>query len=98
MPLVEEAIWRLAPGGWFVHLTAFADRSFELAPRSLVRRELSVLGSRYCSKDEFSRAAELVADGTIEPVVTEVVDLDGVASLLEQIEGAEHVGRGAVVP
>lgn len=96
--LVEDAVETLAPRGRFVHLTAFAGQTTEVAPRSLVRGEHAVVGSRYCSKYEFRRAADLVADGTVEPVVTEVVGLEGVQGLLDTIAAGDHVGRGAVVP
>lgn len=98
MDLVAESLDLIAPRGRVVHLTGFRDRAFELAPRDLVRREFAVVGSRYCSRYEFGRCAELVANGTIEPVVTEVVDLPGVPELLETIAAGDHVGRGAVVP
>lgn len=96
--LAEAATGTLAPGGRFVHLTAFPDRTVAVAPRSLVRNEIAVLGARYCSLDECSRAADLVADGVVEPVVSEVVDLEGVPALLERIEAGDVVGRGAVTP
>lgn len=96
--LVEDAVTSLAPRGRFVHLTAFADQTMAVSPRVLVRGEQSVLGSRYCSKFEFRRSAELVADGVVDPVVTEVVDLEGVSDLLETIAMGDHTGRGAVVP
>lgn len=98
MALVTEALDLIDSRGRFVHLTAFPDRSFDLVPRDLVRREFDVRGSRYCSKYELRRSAELVADGTIDPVITRVVDLAGVDALLDDIADAEVVGRGAVTP
>lgn len=96
--LVEEAMGTLAPRGRFVHLTAFHGQTSEIVPRDLVRGEQAVLGSRYCSRYEFRRSAELVADGHIEPIVTAVVDLPDVPELLKTIASGDHVGRGAVVP
>lgn len=96
MDLVAEATDRLAPAGRFVHLTAFAGQSFACAPRALVRRECDVVGSRYCSRYEIRRSAELVVDGVIDPVITEVVDLPEVPALFETLEAENLVGRGAV--
>ena len=96
--LVAEALDTLALGGRFVNLTTVLDGPVEVTPEQLVAREVKVVGSRYCSRDELRRAADLVASGAIEPVVTEVVGLDGVADLLERIVAGEVVGRGAVRP
>ncbi|MGM0590447.1 MAG: alcohol dehydrogenase catalytic domain-containing protein [Halobacteriota archaeon] len=95
--LLEEATRRLRPHGRLVNLTAFPSAVFELSPRLQVMTEMEVVGSRYCWKDEYRRCGELVASGEIEPVVTEVVGLDGVQDLFDRIAGGEVVGRGAVV-
>lgn len=96
MDLIEEAISMLGPRGRLVNLTGFPGRSFQLSPRHQTLGELEVVGSRYCSRYELRRAAELVDDGVISPVITEVVGLDGVDDLLGKIEAGEVVGRGAL--
>lgn len=96
--LLEESLNLLGPRGRLVNLTAFQGRTFELSPRQIVSRETEVVGSRYCSKHELAEAAELVADGEVEPVVSEVVSLEGVPELLEKIASDDLLGRGAVVP
>lgn len=96
--LVMQALDLVAPQGTVVILSGSFDRPIEIESRGLVHREFDVVGSRYCSRYEFRRGASLVADGTIEPVVTEVVDLDGVTDLLDAIAAGDHLGRGAVTP
>lgn len=96
MVLLEESISLLAPRGRLVNLTGFPGRSFELSPRQQTLGELEVVGSRYCSRYELRRAAELVDDGVISPVVSSIVGLDGVDDLLGSIEAGEVVGRGAL--
>lgn len=98
MDLLEAAVAALGPRGRLVNLTAYQGRSFDLSPRLQVLGEIEVVGSRYCSKYELREAAQLVADGDVEPVITEVVDLAGVPELLESIAADEVVGRGAVTP
>lgn len=98
MELVEAASRLLGVRGRVVHLTAFPGRSMAVEPRTMVPGETSVLGSRYCSKTEFVGAAELVAEGHVDPVVTEVVDLPDVEALLEEIAAGGVIGRGAVTP
>lgn len=96
--LIEAAMDRLAPRGRLVNLTTFPGRTVDLSPREQVLGEVEVVGSRYCSKYEYLRCGELVESGEIEPVVTEVVDLDGVPGLLDRIADGRVTGRGAVVP
>ena len=98
MGLVNAAIDQLAPRGRLVCLAAYAGDEVGVETGDLVRREVDVLGSRYCSKTELHEAADLVASGDVEPVVSEVVGFDGVAGLLESIVANEVVGRGAMTP
>lgn len=95
---LEGAVGLLGPHGRLVNLTTFPGRSIDLAPRTTVLNEIEVVGSRYCAKYELRRAAELVASGEIEPVVSEVVGFDGVADLLDRIVDDEVLGRGAMRP
>lgn len=85
-------------GGWLVKLTTHHDRSFVRPLKEFVATEASILGSRYATKDEVVRAAELLADGRIEPVVTERVGLEGVPDLHERIRAGEHHGMAVLEP
>jgi propanol-preferring alcohol dehydrogenase len=96
--LLEAAVSHLAPRGVLVNLTSFPDNAMRLPPRSQVRNETAVVGSRYCSKDELRDAAALVAAGEVEPIVSSTVGFDGVPDLLETIVANELVGRGAMTP
>lgn len=86
----------LATGGRLVVLTTFRDRVWPLDPRELVFRELTVLGSRYASRDEVSRAADLVADGRVRPVVGETVGPADVPAVHAALRDGDLVGRGAL--
>lgn len=98
MDLVETANDLLGPRGRLVHLTAFPGREMAANPRAMVPRESAILGSRYCTKSEIVRSAGLVADGHVAPVVSEVVDLEGVPDLLDSIADGDVVGRAAATP
>ncbi|MDR9380687.1 MAG: zinc-binding dehydrogenase, partial [Natronomonas sp.] len=95
--LIESALSRLGTGGRLVNLTTFPGRTLDVSPRAQVLGETEVVGSRYCSTHEYLRCGELVASGEIEPVVSEVVDLEGVPELLDRIAAGSVTGRGAVV-
>lgn len=86
----------LPPGGRLVLLTTFRDVEAILSPRDCVLRELTVLGSRYASKAELRESAELVAAGTIHPVVSAVVGPEGIEDVHSALRDGTLVGRGAV--
>lgn len=64
-------------GGQLVTLTTHHDRRFAPLLKEFVVTEGALIGSRYATKDEVVGASRLVADGRIDPVVTERVGLDG---------------------
>ena len=96
--LLEESVDLLGPRGTLVNLTTFPGTEMSLSPRAEVMNEVAVVGSRYCSKHELQRAAELVADGPIEPVVSDVAGFDGTPDLLDDVCDGSVVGRPAMRP
>ncbi len=95
----ESVTWALdilPLGGRLVLLTTFRNVEAVLSPRDFVLRELTVLGSRYASKAELRESAELVAAGTIHPVVSAVVGPEGIEEVHGALRDATLVGRGAV--
>jgi propanol-preferring alcohol dehydrogenase len=82
--------------GRLVLLTTFPGVSTPVIPRRLVYDEISLLGSRYASRWEVSRAAELVAEGRIRPVVSAVTSLDRVGELHTRLRARTLIGRGAI--
>jgi propanol-preferring alcohol dehydrogenase len=82
--------------GRLVVLTTFPGVSAAVAPRQLVRDEITVMGSRYASRWEVSRAAELVAQGRIRPVVSAVTTLARVGELHARLRARTLIGRGAI--
>ncbi|OLC38629.1 MAG: hypothetical protein AUH81_03710 [Candidatus Rokubacteria bacterium 13_1_40CM_4_69_5] len=82
--------------GRLVLLTTFPGVATEVAPRLMVREELSILGSRYASRWEVSEAARLVAERKITPVVSETVELARVGELHAKLRAGTLLGRGAI--
>lgn len=91
------SVGALASFGRMVVVTTFADTVVEAAPRELVRREISILGSRYASKADFRRAHDLVLAGTVTPVVGRVIGPDEVIDVHEEIRRGQLLGRGAIL-
>lgn len=96
----ESFAWALAAldlGGRLVALTTFPGVAPPVAPRDLVFRQLSVLGSRYATRAELDFAARLVARGDVRPVIGRREALDGVLGIQEDIAAGRLLGRGALV-
>jgi propanol-preferring alcohol dehydrogenase len=86
----------LGMGGSLVVLTTFRNVSMDVDPRTLVFREIRVLGSRYASRAEVMEAAGLVAAGKIRPVVSHVVQPHEIETVHEELRQGQLLGRGAV--
>lgn len=86
----------LGMGGRLVALTTFRDRPVPIESRDLVFRELSVVGSRYATRSQVTRAAELVASGAVQPVIGSVTGPAGVLGLHDRLRTGDLVGRGAL--
>jgi propanol-preferring alcohol dehydrogenase len=93
------AAWdALAMGGQVVSLTTHHERSFAPPLKEFVVKEASLLGSRYATKDEVIRAARLLDDGRVDPVVTDTVGLSAVPSVHADIRAGETHGMTIVDP
>lgn len=94
-----EAAWdALAIGGQVVTLTTHHERSFAPLLKDFVVKEASVVGSRYATKGEVVRAARLIADGRVDPIVTADVGLDAVASVHADIRSGDTYGMTVLDP
>jgi propanol-preferring alcohol dehydrogenase len=95
----ESLSWSLGVlpiGGRVVVLTTFRDVNVAVSPRDLVLREITVLGSRYASKQELSDSAALVAEGKVKPVVSQVVPPANVEEVHRALQQGTLIGRGAL--
>lgn len=96
---IEAARWGLSvlgPGGRLVALTTFRGRSVPIESRELVFKEISLVGSRYASKEEVTKAARLVSTGEVEPVIGAITGPEGVPALHDRLQRGRLVGRGAL--
>ncbi len=65
-------------------------------PQDVIRKEISILGSRYATKQEFREAIEMVERGLIEPVVTSVYKFKDTDQALRDVEDGKVAGRAVV--
>lgn len=95
---MEAGVQSLGIGGRLVTLGG-TGQSFQAAARNMVTKELELLGSRYCSKQELKESLDLVARGDVWPVVTETYafNVDEVEKVHERLEVAAVTGRAVIV-
>jgi D-arabinose 1-dehydrogenase-like Zn-dependent alcohol dehydrogenase len=90
------ALDQLGQGGRLCLLTTFKDVVLPVAPRTLVAREIAVMGSHYATRAEVAEAARLVADGTVRPVLGRTLPAPEVERLHEALRAGTLLGRGAI--
>ena len=95
---MEAGVQSLGIGGRLVTLGG-TGQPFQAAARNMVTKELELLGSRYCSKQELKESLDLVARGDVWPVVTETYsfNVDEVEKVHERLEVAAVTGRAVIV-
>ena len=95
---MEAGVQALGTGGRLVTLGG-TGQSFQAAARDMVTKELELLGSRYCSKQEIKESLDLVARGDVWPVVTETYafNVEEVEKVHERLEVAAVTGRAVIV-
>ncbi|MFB6111194.1 MAG: alcohol dehydrogenase catalytic domain-containing protein [Halobacteriaceae archaeon] len=95
---LSEAWAAMGMGGQVVSLTTHHERVLERPLRDYVVSEAALLGSRYATKDQVVRAARLLADGRIDPVVTEQLTLASVPDRHRALRAGETHGMAVLEP
>ena len=93
---LEAAAASLGIGGRLVTLGG-AGEKFTADARAMLQKELELIGSRYCTRQEVMDALAPVARGEIWPVVTETAPLADAQALHERLAQGLTVGRVALM-
>lgn len=93
---LEAGARALGKGGRLVTLGG-AGQTFQVNARAMLQKEQDLLGSRYVSRSEILAALELVAQGEIRPLVTDIRPLEEAEALHEKVEKGEVIGRAALL-
>ena len=93
---IESATQSLGIGGRFVTLGG-AGQDFSASAREMVQKELEIIGSRYCTKQEVIESLELVARGDVWPLVTEKYKLEDVEKAHNRLETGSILGRAVLM-
>ena len=86
----------LGSGGRLVTLGGSGE-FFNIDPGNMLLKEIEIIGSRYCSKQEVIDSLNLVSRGLITPLVTEKVSPYQANDLHERIEKGNVIGRAGII-
>ena len=93
---LETGTELLGNGGRLVTLGGSGE-FFNIDSGNMLLKEIEVIGSRYCSKQEVIDSLNLVSRGLISPLVTEIVSPNQANDLHERIEKGNVIGRAGII-
>ena len=93
---LETGAELLGSGGRLLTLGGSGE-FFNVDSGNMLLKEIELIGSRYCSKQEVIDSLNLVSRGLIKPLVTEKVSPDQANDLHERIEKGDIIGRAGII-
>ena len=93
---LETGTELLGSGGRLVTLGGSGE-FFNIDSGNMLLKEIEIIGSRYCSKQEVIDSLNLVSRGLITPLVTEKVSPYQANDLHERIEKGNIIGRAGII-
>ncbi len=86
----------LGKGGRLVTLGGSGEQFLANSADMLVK-ELEIIGSRYCTKQELKESLDLYARGLIKPLVSYKTNFSGAEELHNKIETGDVIGRAGIL-
>ena len=93
---LETGTELLGNGGRLVTLGGSGE-FFNIDSGNMLLKEIEIIGSRYCSKQEVIDSLNLVSRGLITPLVTEKISPYQANDLHERIEKGNVIGRAGII-
>ncbi len=93
---LETGTELLGSGGRLITLGGSGE-FFNIDSGNMLLKEIEIIGSRYCSKQEVIDSLNLVSRGLITPLVTEKVSPYQANDLHERIEKGNIIGRAGII-
>ena len=93
---LETGTELLGSGGRLLTLGGSGE-FFNIDSGNMLLKEIEIIGSRYCSKQEVIDSLNLVSRGLIAPLVTEKVSPYQANDLHERIEKGNIIGRAGII-
>ena len=92
-PTLAESIHAAGEGGTVVVVGNVEGKSVTLFPALVILKELCLVGTKSCSKEEMKSVLCEIAKGTLRPEVTEVVPMGNAAEVHAGMESGRSLGR-----
>ena len=96
--VMEAAVRMVRPGGCLVAVGYHPGEFFRLDPTRVVLDELSIIGSRACTREDVRAVIRLVNRGLVRPVVTRRFPLEAVNEAMAELAANRIAGRAVVLP
>ena len=93
---LELGLSLLGNGGRLLTLGG-SGKSFISSSSQMLDKELELIGSKYCTKQEVKDSLDIYAKGLIKPMISKITNFDGAESLHRDIEESTIVGRAGLI-
>ena len=93
---LELGLSLLGNGGRLLTLGG-SGKSFISSSSQMLDKELELIGSKYCTKQEVKDSLDIYAKGLIKPMISKITNFDGAESLHRDIEESIIVGRAGLI-
>ena len=93
---LELGISLLGNGGKLITLGGSGE-NFISNSNTMLQKELELIGSKYCTKQEVVESLNLFARGLIDPVISRKSNFEGAETLHQEIEKGTIVGRAGLI-
>ena len=93
---LELGMSLLGNGGRLLTLGG-SGKSFISSSSQMLDKELELIGSKYCTKQEVKDSLDLYAKGLIKPMISKISNFNGAESLHKDIEESTIVGRAGLI-
>jgi acryloyl-coenzyme A reductase len=92
-PTLRESLHAVRAGGRVVVVGNVEGSEVAVPPAYLILKEISLIGTKSCTKDEMAEVLALIKAGKVRPEVTEIIPLEQVGELHLRMEAEGASGR-----
>ena len=92
-PTLRESLHAVRPGGTVVVVGNVEGAEVSIPPAYLILKEIALVGTKSCTRDELTELLAEVAAGRLTADVTDIVDFTCAREVHEQMEAGEALGR-----
>lgn len=95
-PTLLESLHAVRPGGRVVVVGNVEGKGVTVPPAYLILKEISLIGTKSCTKEEMAEVLALIEAGKVSPEVSEITPLAQARKLHERMEAQGASGRAVL--